>query len=264
MIRRTLLGTALAATIAALAPLSVAADALRIGVEGAYPPFSYKEADGTLAGFDIEIAKALCAELQRECTLVEQEWDGMIPALKARKFDAIVASMSITEERKRQIDFSSKYYQTPARLVAAKDAGFEGSAGGLEGKRIGVQRGATHQCYAEKMFPGAEIILYGTQEEVFRDLTLGRIDAQLSDSLIAHEAFLSTEEGAGHAFLGGDHTDLECYGEGVGIAVRKGEDNLRDALGAAITAIRGNGTYAAINDKYFAIDIYGTDTVPAN
>lgn len=256
MIRRTFLST-VAIAIASYAIPAAAQDVLRIGVEGAYPPFSYKEADGTLAGFDIEIASALCAEMQRECVMVEQEWDGMIPALKARKFDAIVASMSITEERMRQIDFSDKYYQTPARLVASEDADFEGTAEGLEGRRIGVQRGATHQCYAEKMFPGAEVVLYATQEEVFRDLALGRLDAQLSDSLIAQESFLSAESGAGYAFLGGDHTDVECYGEGVGIAVRKNEEELRDSISAAIIAIRDNGTYAEINDRYFPVDIYG-------
>lgn len=152
MFRRTILSTVAAAALAAIALPLAAQDTLRIGVEGAYPPFSSKESDGTLVGFDIDIAKALCAEMQRECELVEQEWDGMIPALKARKFDAIVASMSITEERKRQIDFSEKYYQTPARLVAPKDAGFEGTPDGLAGKRIGVQRGATHQPRAAAGF----------------------------------------------------------------------------------------------------------------
>lgn len=254
MIRRTFLATAAALTLAGPA---LAQDQLRIGVEGAYPPFSFKEADGSLSGLDIEIARALCEQMGRECELVEQEWDGMIPALKARKFDAIVASMSVTEERKRQIDFSEKYYQTPARVVAPVDAGFESTAEGLSGKRLGVQRGATHQCYAEKTFPGAEIVLYGTQEEVFRDLALGRIDAQLSDSLIAQESFLSSDEGADYAFLEGDHTDLECYGEGVGVAVRKGDEELAQAFSDAITAIREDGTYAKINDKYFPFDIYG-------
>jgi polar amino acid transport system substrate-binding protein/arginine/ornithine transport system substrate-binding protein len=254
MIKKTLIATV---AVLAFGTATFAADTLRIGVEGAYPPFSSKEADGTLVGFDIDIANALCTEMKRTCELVEQEWDGMIPALKARKFDAIVASMSITEERKRQIDFSEKYYQTPARLVAGKDADFEGTPEGLAGKRIGVQRGSTHQCYAEKMYPEAEIVLYGTQEEVFRDLVIGRIDAQLSDSLIAQESFLATEEGANYAFLGGDQVDIECYGEGVGIAVRKNEEELRDALSAAINAIRKNGTYAKINAKYFPFDIYG-------
>ena len=257
MIRRTFISTIAAATLAVAAVPAFAEDALRIGVEGAYPPFSSKASDGTLEGFDIEIAMALCAEMKRECELIEQEWDGMIPALKARKFDAIVASMSITEERKRQIDFSEKYYQTPARLVAAKGADFESTAEGLAGKRIGVQRGATHQCYAEKMYPNAEIVLYGTQEEVFQDLALGRIDAQLSDSLIAQNSFLSQDEGADFAFLGGDQLDLECYGEGVGIAVRQNEEELRDAFSAAIKAIRESGKYAEINDKYFPFDIYG-------
>lgn len=254
MIRNTILAAVAAFAVAGPA---LAEDPLRVGVEGAYPPFSAKEADGTLTGFDIEMANALCAELERECVLVEQDWDGMIPALKARKFDAIVASMSITEERRTQIDFSEKYYQTPARVVAADESGIEGTAEGLAGKRLGVQRGTTHQCYAEKVFPDAELVLYATQEEVFRDLAIGRIDAQLSDSLIAENSFLSTEEGADFAFASGDHLDLECYGEGVGVAVRQGEEELRDAISAAILTLRENGTYAQINDKYFPFDIYG-------
>ncbi|WP_211657840.1 ABC transporter substrate-binding protein [Paracoccus aminovorans] len=253
MIKKTLL----AAALATLATGAFAQDSLRIGVEGAYPPFSFKQPDGSLAGFDIDIAKALCTQMQRNCELVEQEWDGMIPALKAKKFDAIISSMSITEERKRQIDFSEKYYKTPARVVAPKDSGLEGTAEGLAGKRLGVQRGSTHQCYAEAHFPDAELVLYGTQDEVFRDLSLGRIDAQLSDSLIAQESFLSEPEGANYAFLPGDHTDVDCYGEGVGIAVRKSDDELRDTFSAAIKAIRDNGTYKTINDKYFPFDIYG-------
>ncbi|MCP1169903.1 FAD-dependent oxidoreductase [Limimaricola litoreus] len=141
----------------------------------------------------------------------------------------------------------------PGIHVAGDGAGIAGA----EAARVGVQRGAKHQCYAEKTFPDAEIVLYGTQEEVFRDLALGRIDAQLSDSLIAQESFLSTEEGADYTFLDGDHIDVECYGEGVGIAVRKGDEELARAFSDAIAAIRENGTYAAINDAYFPFDIYG-------
>ena len=168
--------------------VSAQAETLRVGVEGAYPPFSWKEADGSLKGFDIDVAIEVCKRLNRECELVEQEWDGMIPALLAKKFDTIIASMSITEERKKKIDFTDKYYNTPPALVAAADAGFEGTAAGLAGKRLGVQRATTHQCTAEKMFPDAELVLYATQEEVFQDLAAGRLDAQLSDSLQASEA----------------------------------------------------------------------------
>ena len=250
-----LAGAALAAA-AGIAP-ATAAEELRIGVEGAYPPFSWKEADGTLKGFDIDLAFALCEKMGRDCKLVEQDWDGMIPALLAKKYDAIIASMSINEERKKRVDFSDKYYNTPARFVAAEDSGLDVSPAGLAGKAVGVQRGTTHQCFMEKIYPDADLRLYPTQEEVFIDLAAGRIDAQVSDSIQADEGFLETDAGKGFAFVGGVQFDLQCHGEGAGIAVRKGEDELREAFNAAITAIREDGTYRSINDKYFDFDVYG-------
>ena len=248
------------ATIALMVGLvgnsALAAD-LRVGVEGAYPPFSWKEADGTLKGFDIEIAEAVCNELGRKCVLVEQDWDGMIPALLARKFDTIIASMSITEERKKRVDFTDKYYNTPAKFVAKKGSGLKISKEGLKGKRIGLQRGTTHQCFMEKMYPEAELVLYGTQEEVFQDLAIGRIDAQFSDSIAADDGFLKTPAGKDFEFTGGDQHDEECHGPGAGMAVRKEDTALRDDLNRAIKAIRANGTYQKINAKYFDYDIFG-------
>ena len=262
---KRLTGAALAATLAfGLAAGAQAADKLRIGVEGAYPPFSWSESDGTLKGFDIEIAEALCEQMNVECELVPQDWDGIIPALLAQKYDAIVASMSITEERKKRVDFTDKYYNTPAKFVAAKDAGFEATPDGMKGKVVGVQRGTIHQCYMEKVFADVELKLYATQEEVFLDLASGRIDAQISDSIQALEGFLAKDEGKDYAFLGGDQFDLECHGEGAGIAVRKGEDELRQNLNAAIQAIRKDGTYKTINDKYFDFDIYGEELPSAS
>jgi len=258
--RTKILASVIAAALALSVGAAQAGENLRIGVEGAYPPFSWKEADGTLKGFDIEVALALCEKMGRECELVEQDWDGIIPALLAQKYDAVVASMSITEERKKRVDFSSKYYNTPAKFVAAKDADFDDTPGGLEGKVVGLQRGTIHQCYMEKMFPGVELKLYGTQEEVFLDLGAGRIDAQISDSIQALEGFLSTDAGKDYAFLGGDQFDLECHGEGAGIAVRKGDDELRSAFNQAIKDIRADGTYAEINAKYFDFDIFGGET----
>ena len=253
---KKLAGLAIAGLLA-LAVTSVNADALRVGVEGAYPPFSWKEADGTLKGFDIDFAHEVCKRLDRECVLIEQEWDGMIPALLARKFDTIIASMSITEERKKKVDFTVKYYNTPAKLVAKKNPGFEGTAAGLDGKRLGVQRATTHQCSAEKLYPGAELVLYATQDEVWQDLGSGRLDAQLSDSLQAYEGFLVLDVGQGFDFLGGALDDVECQGVGAGFAVRKEDSELRDALSKAIGDIRADGTYKVINDRYFAVDIYG-------
>jgi len=253
---KKLAGLAVAGLLA-LAVTSVNADALRVGVEGAYPPFSWKEADGTLKGFDIDFAHEVCKRLDRECVLVEQEWDGMIPALLARKFDTIIASMSITEERKKKVDFTVKYYNTPAKLVAKKNPGFEGTAAGLDGKRLGVQRATTHQCSAEKLYPGAELVLYATQDEVWQDLGSGRLDAQLSDSLQAYEGFLVLDVGQDFDFLGDALDDVECQGVGAGFAIRKEDSALRDALSKAIQDIRADGTYKDINDKYFAVDIYG-------
>jgi len=253
---KKLAGLAIAGLLA-VAVTSVNADALRVGVEGAYPPFSWKEADGTLKGFDIDFAHEVCKRLDRECVLVEQEWDGMIPALLARKFDTIIASMSITEERKKKVDFTVKYYNTPAKLVAKKNPGFEGTAAGLDGKRLGVQRATTHQCSAEKLYPGAELVLYATQDEVWQDLGSGRLDAQLSDSLQAYEGFLVLDVGQGFDFLGDALDDVECQGVGAGFAVRKEDSELRDALSKAIQDIRADGTYKVMNDKYFAVDIYG-------
>jgi len=253
---KKLAGLAIAGLLA-LAVTSVNADALRVGVEGAYPPFSWKEADGSLKGFDIDFAHEVCKRLDRECVLIEQEWDGMIPALLARKFDTIIASMSITEERKKKVDFTVKYYNTPAKLVAKKNPGFEGTAAGLDGKRLGVQRATTHQCSAEKLYPGAELVLYATQDEVWQDLGSGRLDAQLSDSLQAYEGFLVLDVGQGFDFLGGALDDVECQGVGAGFAVRKEDSELRDALSKAIGDIRADGTYKVINDQYFGVDIYG-------
>lgn len=254
--RRIITALAAAALLAA-GGAAAAGEKLRIGVEGAYPPFSWKEADGTLKGFDIDIAMALCKELGRECELVEQDWDGMIPALLARKYDAIVASMSITEERKKRVGFSAKYYNTPNYFVAAEGSGIEISPAGLAGKAVGVQRGTTHQCYVEKAFPDADLRLYATQEEVFLDLAAGRLDAQASDAIQAKEGFLETDAGKGFEFVGGEQFDLQCHGEGAGVAVRKDDGELRDAFSAAIAAIRASGVYGSINDRYFDFDVYG-------
>ncbi|MDW3206672.1 MAG: ABC transporter substrate-binding protein [Alphaproteobacteria bacterium] len=234
-----------------------AQDSLRIGVEGAYPPFSEKTESGDLIGFDIDIANALCAEMKVECTLVEQDWDGIIPALQAKKYDAIVASMSITADRKKVVDFTNKYYNTPAKF-AAKDGMFDSdTAEALAGKRIGVQRGTIHDDYLTSTYANSEIVRYGTQDEVYLDLTAGRLDAILADSLAIDEGFLKTDAGKGYSFFGTDHNDPEYFGEGAGIAVRKGEDDLRNKLNDAIATIRSNGTYDEIRKKYFDFDIYG-------
>lgn len=232
---------------------------LRIGVEGAYPPFSWVDNSGNLLGFDIEIANALCESMNAECTLIQQDWDGIIPALLARKYDAIIASMSITEERKQKVDFTSKYYSTPAKFIAKKGADIEISAEGLADKTIGVQRATTHDSYISDNYgDGVEIKRYATQDEVYLDLQAGRIDLALQDSVAGQEGFLKTDAGQDFEFIGPGLNDPKWFGEGAGIAVRKGEDELRETLNNAIDAIRASGVYKTIQDKYFDFDVYGT------
>ena len=245
-----------AAAFAAIATSAVAAD-LNICVEGAYPPFSEMNADGKVIGFDIDIANALCTQMGKSCEMVQSEWDGIIPALLERKCDAIIASMSITEERKQRVDFSSKYYNTPARFAARADAGLTDSAAGLKGKTVGLQRGTIFQDFMEGAMPDVELKLYGTQDEVYLDLTAGRVDAIFADSVAISDGFLKTDAGKDFAFFGGDYTEEKYFGVGAGIAVRKGEEALRDGFSAAIKTIRDSGEYKTLNDKYFPVDIYG-------
>ena len=230
---------------------------LRIGVEGAYPPFSSVGPDGKLKGFDIDIAKALCTEMKAQCTMVQQDFDGMIPALQARKFDLIVASLSITPERLKVVDFSDKYYKTPNKLIAKSGLAIDGSTKGFEGRKIGVQRSTINDRYATAKFSGATITRYAKQDEVYLDLAAGRIDATLVDAVAGDVGFLKTPAGKGYAFTGPAYDDPAFFGKGVGVALRQGESGLREQVNAAIKAIRANGVYQRIQDQYFDFDVYG-------
>jgi len=231
---------------------------VRIGVEGAYPPFSFVDAEGNIKGFDIDIALALCKEMEVECKLVQSDWDGLIPGLLARKFDAIIASMSITEDRKRKVTFTNKYYRTPAKFVRRKDSGIAISPQSLQGKTVGVQRATVHDSFLTDNYAGiVNIKRYGTQNEAYLDMTAGRLDLLLADLVVLQDEFLKTEAGQNFEFVGPNLTDQRWFGEGIGIALRKGDDDLRERLNQAIAAIRANGAYQQIQDKYFDFDVYG-------
>ena len=251
----------LATCLSGLPGLAGAADAhtLRVGVEGAYPPFSSLGTDGKLKGFDIDIANAVCEHMKVRCVFVQTEFDAMIPALRAKKFDAIVASMSITPERMKAVGFSDRYYSTPARLVMRRDSPLEANADGLKGRKIGVQRTTIHDRFATATFKGSEIVRYSKQDEVFLDLVSGRIDATLVDSVAADQGFLKTPAGKGHGFRGPVYDDPAYFGTGAGIAMRKGDTALRDKINAALAAIRADGSYKKLNDRYFDFDVYGAD-----
>ena len=246
-----------AVALATLTAGAASAQTLDICVEGAYPPFSQTEADGSVTGFDIDIANALCAEMGMACTMIKTDWDGIIPALQEDKCDAIIASMSITEERKQVIDFSEKYYQTPAIFVAAEGAFADDSAETLADAVVGVQRGTIHQDFMEGEYPDVELRLYASQDDAYLDLAAGRIDLIMADSIAMDEGFLATEAGEGYAFVGGGYSIPQYHGDGAGIGVRQEDTELRDQFTAAIAAIRESGQYDEIAANYFDFDIYG-------
>lgn len=253
------LGGLLVAALLVLGPAAGHAETrlIRIGTEAAYPPFAMVMPDGELAGFDVDIARALCAAAGFECEIVSHSFDGLIPGLDAGKFDAIVASMAITEERRKHVDFTDKYYVSPGRFVASRGAGIEISPAGLAGKEACVQGASIHESYLRDSFPDLDVTSYGTQQEAVMDLIAGRCDVLLGEALSLGRDLLETPEGAGFVYVGESVSDPRWYGEGAGIAVRKGDSELVAAFNRAIAAIRADGTYAEINDKYFDFDIYG-------
>lgn len=249
----------IALTALTLAAPAVAQDKmqLKIGTEGAYPPFNHYDSDRNLIGFDIDIAKALCEEMNAECTFVAQDWDGIIPALQAGKFDAIIASMSITPERDEVVDFTNKYYNTPPAIAVNKEVDVEdASPESMSGLILGAQSSTTHANYAEKYFADTELRRYGTPEEYKLDLSSGRIDAAIDDVVVLSD-WLATPEGECCEILATLATDEEINGPGAGIAVREGEAELVEKFNAAIAAIREDGTYDEIRKKYFDFDVYG-------
>ena len=231
---------------------------VRLSSDFTYPPFNYKNSDGKPVGFDIEIADALCAEAKLTCEWVTQSWDGLIPGLLSRKSDVIMASMRITEERKKRILFTDKYYQTPASFVAKKEASFTIDKAGLKGKTIGVQIGTIHDNYVTKVYGDvAEIKRYAGQDEVYIDLANGRLDTAFANSDQLVLAFLEKDHGTGFALKGALVTDKAYVGEGTALALRKKDKALAEKFNKAIATIRKNGTYEKIASSYFTFDIYG-------
>ncbi|WP_414591279.1 ABC transporter substrate-binding protein [Ancylobacter sp. G4_0304] len=227
---------------------------VRIGTEGAYPPFNSVDSTGKLVGFDIDIANALCDKMKVECTFVAQDWDGIIPALLAKKYDAIVASMSITDERKQKVAFTDPYYLTPGNFIAPKDSKITDiTPAGMKGKIIGAQSATTGATYLEDKYKDSEIKLYPTQDEANADLASGRLDAVLADKFVLYEWLEKTDAGKCCAFVGADLSDVNP--DGTGIAVRQEDNELREALNKAIKEIVADGTYKKINDKYFPFPI---------
>ena len=263
-------------SIAALAIFfsSAQADSIRIGTEGAYPPWNSKDASGNLIGFEVDLAKELCAIMKHECTIVEQDWDGMIPGLIMRKFDAIMAGMSITDERMKTINFSQGYADEVASLAVMKGSDLEGmdtpeginlSLGGsdvksalktltaaLAGKTIGVQTATIHQNFLESGDVGSvKVRTYKTQDEVNLDLAAGRIDAALAAAV----AFTDYAEKSGKdVVLVGPTFSGGAFGNGVGVGIRKDDTALLKDFNKAIKKARKSGKISELAIKWFGFD----------
>ena len=231
---------ALAAALALSFGSAALAQQVKVGIAAEpYPPFAAPDASGAYTGWEVDIIGAVCKAAALDCAITPVAWDGIIPALTSGQIDMIMASMSITDERLKTIDFSDKYYNTPTVIVGAKGVQMDATPESLAGKIIGVQVSTIHEAYVQKYFAA------------------GRIDATQADS-VAEQAFLDSEAGKACCEIKGTVADdPEILGKGVGAGLRKGEDELKGKINAAIKQIREDGTYDAITAKYFAMSIYG-------
>lgn len=229
------------------------AETLKIATEGAYPPFNYVDSNNQLHGFDVDIANALCKQMQVECQIVAQDWEGIIPALLAKKYDAVVASMIATDERKKKIAFSNHYYRTPLSVAVAKDSDITDAQTNFKGRTVGAQASSTQAIYAEDHYgpAGADVKFYPTLDEANSDLAAGRVDGVIADKF----PLLAWAESAGKdccKIIG----DVNGTTADASIAVRKEDNALRERLNKALDEIVANGTYKQISSRYFAFDIY--------
>lgn len=237
---------------------AASAEPVKVGVAAEpFPPFASPDANGKWVGWEIDIINAVCEKAKLDCQITPVAWDGIIPALTSGKIDLIMASMSITDERKKVIDFSDKYYESPAAIAGAKGVDLKPTLEAMAGKIVAAQVSTTHAAYAKKHFTRSEIKEYQTGDEELQDLAAGRVDAVISEEMTIDEYVKSSQGSACCEDKGRVASDVDIYGPGIGAGLRKGDDALREKINAAIKATRADGTYQKITAGYFKSDIYG-------
>ena len=259
---RSMLAAALA--VVAFGVVNTAtAETLRVGMECTYAPFNFRDADGELMGYDVDVAKGVAGIIGAELEFVCQQWDGMIPALLANKFDLIIASMSITEKRLEKMDFSDTYRISVGRLVGRKNAGWElfDDAGNpipenFAGLKVGLERATTYSDWFENELPEAEVVLYDSNEALYLDLVNGRTDMIMTNPMKAYLRFLSQEDGGGFEFVSPQIDEKKYFGIGVGIGLRKGNDELKARLNDAIKTLTDDGSLERYALQYFPFAIH--------
>lgn len=236
----------IAAILAGISVSTSAAETIRFATEASYPPFEFVAADNKIQGFDIDLANALCKEIQAECTFTNQAFDSLIPSLKFKRFDAVMAGMDITPEREKQVLFSKPYYDNSALFIAEK--GKLADVAALKGKKVGVQNGTTHQKYLTEKHPEITTVPYDSYQNAILDLKNGRVDAVFGDTAVVNEWL---KQNAALVAVGDKVTDKDYFGTGLGIAVRQQNTELQAKFNAALDKIKQDGTYETIYKKWF-------------
>jgi polar amino acid transport system substrate-binding protein len=227
-----------------------------VGVEGAFPPFNFIDANNKLQGFDVDIANALCESGNLDCSFVLEKWDNMIPSLLAHKYDVVISSMSMSVDRRKIVDFSNRYYNSPSIFIAPKASPLTGvTQAELKGLKIGVSSSTAQENYVKNLYPESTMVAFSSSPELYKGLEHGSVDIILEDKLAIYDWISNTKAGSCCHFVGPDLTDQTYFGEGSGMAVRLGEDQLRSRLNEALAKIKEEGTYDAINAKYFPFSI---------
>lgn len=249
-----IMGISSASSVFAALPQSI-----RIGTDATYAPFSSKDAKGDFVGFDIDLGNELCSRIKVKCTWVGSDFDSLIPSLKAKKIDAIISSLSITEKRQQEIAFSDKLYAADSRLIAAKGSPIQPTIDSLKGKHVGVLQGSTQEGFANANWreKGVDVVAYQNQDLIYSDLAAGRLDAAFQDEVAASEGFLKQPVGKDYQFGGPSIKDEKLFGVGTGMGLRKEDNELREALNKAFADMRKDGTYDKLAKKYFDFNVYG-------
>lgn len=261
--KTALFGAALIFAASVIPTTSFAADMpeLTIATEAGYKPFEYRNSDGDLIGFDIDIGNELCKRLERKCVWIDQSFDGLIPGLQARKFDLANSTMTATAERAKVIDFSTPMYIVPVKLMVKKGSGLEPTAESLKGKRVGVQQGTTMETYANKHWApyGVKVSSYPSYTNAFVDVAAGRLDATFQESQTAVDGFLDKPEGADYE-LAEMIVDDPLFTQPIAMGIRKG-NKLKAEVDQALQDMLDDGTIQNFAKKYFP---EGNITFPKN